>query len=160
APGDMHWPLAERIRFHTVTTYLHLLQPLARLIGRRSLGLTPWRQRSRSERGFAWPHDRKLAIWTENGQTPQRWLEALELNLQTMGAVVARGGDYDDWDLEVWTGTLGFIRLITAIEEHGGGKQMVRFQIYPAVTRGRLAVPILLGSIAMAAAMAGAGGGG
>ena len=71
--------------------------------------------------------------------------------------MVARGGDYDDWDLEVWTGTLGFIRLITVIEEHGGGKQMLRFQIYPAVTPGRLAVPVLLGGMAMAAAIAGAG---
>jgi GT2 family glycosyltransferase len=156
-PGEANWPLPERIRFHTVTTGLHLLQPLARLIGRRSLGLTPWRRRSRSERGFVWPTDRRIAIWTENGQSAQRWMEALEINLESQSAVVARGGDYDDWDLEVWTGTLGFIRLITAIEEHGGGKQMLRFQIYPAVTPGRLAAPILLGTMAVGAAMAGAG---
>jgi GT2 family glycosyltransferase len=157
SPGDNSWALADRMRFRFVTTGLHLLQPLARLLGRRSLGLTPWRRRSRSERRFTWPRELRLSLWSEAWRSPQAWIETMESDLIAQGAVVARGGDYDHWDLEVWTGTLGFVRLITAVEEHGSGKQMIRFHLTPAVTPGRLAPPVLLGALALAAAIAGAG---
>ncbi|HEU5319686.1 MAG TPA: glycosyltransferase, partial [Methylomirabilota bacterium] len=45
-----------------VTSFLHLMQPVARLVGRLRSGLTPWRQRAE---GFDWPWPRRLALWTE-----------------------------------------------------------------------------------------------
>jgi hypothetical protein len=42
-----------------------------------------------------------------------------------------RGGDYDRWDLEVRGGFLGAARLRSAVEEHGAGKQLVRFRSWP-----------------------------
>jgi len=42
--------------------------------------------------------------------------------------IVRRGGDYNDWDLELQGGMLGHVRLRMAIEEHGAGKQLVRIR--------------------------------
>src|SRR3989337_1613078 len=47
------------------------------------------------------------------------------------GAAVLRGGNFDPWDLEVRGGMFGNARMIMGIEEFGGGKQLVRFRIWP-----------------------------
>ena len=39
------------------------------------------------------------------------------------------GGDYDTWDLQIRSGLLGKARLRMVIEEHGAGKQMLKFSI-------------------------------
>ena len=54
--------------------------------------------------------------------------------------MTARGGDYDDWDLEVRGGLLGGARLRLGVEEHGAGKQMLRFRAWMRLS---LAVPVL-----------------
>jgi hypothetical protein len=46
-----------------------------------------------------------------------------------------RGGAFDRWDLEVLGGALGAVRVRTAIEEHGGGRQLLRVRAWPRVPR-------------------------
>src|SRR5262249_18345036 len=55
-----------------LTGFLHLLQPLARLNGRLSSGLTIWRRRGKA--GFVVPRQRSFAMWTENWQAPEERL--------------------------------------------------------------------------------------
>ena len=47
-----------------LTTFLHLMQPVARLHGRIRHGLTPWR----SAGAFCWPQARNLEVWVEAEQ--------------------------------------------------------------------------------------------
>ena len=64
----------------------------------------------------------------------------------------ARGGDYDHWDLEVRGGLLGAARLLTTIEEHGAGKQLVRFRLWPTYSGKALGVILLVFGCALGAA--------
>ena len=125
---------------------LHLMQPLARLRGRLRYGLTPWRWRS--TRGWAWPWSRTLQLWSEQWQCPLARLQALEETLRSEGASSFRGGNYDHWDLEVRGGVLGAVRLLTTTEEHGAGKQLVRFRLWPKCSvQGSALILLLLASV-------------
>jgi GT2 family glycosyltransferase len=121
-----------RARLRLLTAWLHLLQPLARLRGRLDHGLTPWR-RSHAEE-FAWPRPRTWTLWTQQRREPHEWLSALERALRERGRAVRRGSDWDRWDLEIRTGTFGVVRLLTTNEEHGRGRQLVRFRVWPQAT--------------------------
>jgi hypothetical protein len=62
-----------------------------------------------------------------------------------------RGGDFDHWDLEVRGGLFGAARLRMAIEEHGAGKQFLRFRSWPrcslpGVTLGLIFVALSIGA--------------
>jgi hypothetical protein len=113
----------------TLIGFLHLMQPLARLIGRIRSGLTVWRRRGRA--GLSWPWPRKSWVWSEEWNSAEARLTAIEEDLVRDGAVTRRGGDFDRWDLEVRGGLLGSARMLMAIEEHGAGKQLLRFRIWP-----------------------------
>ena len=91
--------------------------------------LTPWRWRS--TRGWAWPWSRTLQLWSEQWQCPLARLQAIEETLRAESTASFRGGDYDHWDLEVRGGVLGAVRLLATTEEHGAGKQLVRFRLWP-----------------------------
>jgi hypothetical protein len=54
--------------------------------------------------------------------------------LRASGAVVRHGGPDDRWDLEVRGGPFGATRLRMALEEHGEGKQLARFRIWPRLS--------------------------
>src|SRR5581483_11851892 len=58
-----------------LTTFLHLTQPIARLIGRVRHGLTPWRASGRA--GFGWPW-RSVSRWSESWQPAAARLRAIE----------------------------------------------------------------------------------
>jgi len=51
--------------------------------------------------------------------------------VKQLGGVVRRGTDFDDWDLEIRSGLLGSARLQMVAEEHGQGKQLVRWRVSP-----------------------------
>ncbi len=123
------YPSGIRARMRILIGLLHFLQPLARLVGRRGQALLP-SQRQRYH-GFAWPGPRTFTIWSETWRDPVSWLVALERGLQDAGAAVVRGGDFDRWDLEVRGGTLTGMRSRMVIEEHGGGRQVVRVRLWP-----------------------------
>jgi hypothetical protein len=119
-----------RFSSFALTTYLHLIHPLARLLGRTKCGLTPLRQQHRPG-DFTFPRRRKWSLWAEHGLTTEQWLRKIEASLKTEGAAVFRGGEYDSWDLELRGGVLGTSRLLLGVEEHGGGKQLLRIRVWP-----------------------------
>jgi hypothetical protein len=112
-----------------LTVLLHVLQPLARLVGRVSCGLTPWRRRG--AHGLLLPRPRTISLWSEQWHEPNGRLHAVQEALEADGATVTCGGSYDRWDLEVKGGMLGGVRVRTATEEHGAGRQLTRFALWP-----------------------------
>jgi len=69
------------------------------------------------------------------------------------GAVVQRGGDFDRWDLEVRGGLFGCARMLMGIEEHGGGKQLVRFRTWPKFWGLAIVIDIVFALLALGAAL-------
>jgi GT2 family glycosyltransferase len=128
---------AARLRLLALTTLLFAIQPVARLWGRISFGLTPWR---RKRRVAAAPWARTQDLWSEGWQSAESWLGRFESEA-ARDAFVQRGGDFDRWDLEIRGGLAGSARVSLAIEEHGGGRQLLRWRIRPRVSR----IPALLG---------------
>src|SRR5258708_6956113 len=118
-------PLHGKARSFCLIFFFHLLQPAARLWGRLKHGLTPWRRR----RTYPLPRPAHLAtsIWSETWRPTDEWMRDVERELEKKDAIVVRGGDYDDWDLRVRGGLLANARLSMAVEDHGGGKQQLRF---------------------------------
>lgn len=142
-------PLAPHRRavLRGVVAFLHLAQPLARLLGRIQHGLTPWRRRG--VRGSRWALRITRSTWRESWAAPHQRLTALHEALKRSGAVVWCGGEYDGWDLTVRGGLLGTARLRFVAEEHGAGKQMLRFRLWPQVSK--LALVVFAAAAALAA---------
>lgn len=149
--SSVSYSRSDKLKLRGLTAFLHLLQPLARLYGRLRWGLTPWRRRGALGPCLPWP--RRFAIWSEQWQPPVARLKSIEAALRAEGVVAPRGGDYDRWDLEVRGGLLGSSRLRMGIEEHGGGKQLVRFRIWPRCTPLGVSLTLLFAMLAAAAAL-------
>ncbi len=135
-------PRSRLRRLQTLTALLHLVQPLARLRGRLSNGLTPWRRNGTSGLSLPWP--RTTTIWSENWQSPGDRLRSLVARLRADRSIVRLGGDHDRWDLEVGGGLLGSVRIWMAVEEHGAGKQLVRVRVWPRCSMvGIILTPVI-----------------
>ena len=119
----------EKARLISITTLLHLLQPLARLFGRVRWGLTPWRWLKAESPCL--PKANSIVLWSEVWRAARDRLEGVESAVKQLGGVVRRGTDFDDWDLEIRSGLLGSARLQMVAEEHGQGKQLVRWRVSP-----------------------------
>jgi O-antigen biosynthesis protein len=143
-----------RLRSASLTTFLHLLQPCARLWGRLRSGLTPWRRRGPAERTF--PRPMSWKVWSETWHPLESWVASLEDGLLKSQTVLTRGGDFDRWDLDLRGGLFGRARVLTGIEEHGDGKQLVRFRVWPRPTWTGLLAAVILAALALAAAWGGA----
>jgi GT2 family glycosyltransferase len=143
----------ERLDRFLLTSYLHLIQPLARLIGRLRQGLTPWRRRAPASIAVL---PRSMSLWSETWRAPEAWLADVRERIAATGVVVLPGGDFDRWDLEARGGTLGSARLRLAIEEHGAGRQLLRVRSWPRLSTLGLLLATLLGVLAVAAAGDGA----
>ena len=126
-----------------LTAVLHVLQPLARLDGRLSGGLTLWR--GHRVRGFRIPVSRSGWSWSERWVAPEERLRDLEARLATSGNLVRRGGEFDRWDLELRGNPLGSARLVLCVEEVGGGSQLVRYRCWPVVRRVAVGLLAVLG---------------
>ena len=146
-------PFARRLRLRTLTTGLHVAQPMVRLVGRMDAGLSPWRRRA--VRSWAVPRRRTLSVWSEQWASLDEWLARIEARLDPEGHALSRGAYWDRWDLQVRDGPFGVARLLCVIEEHGAGRQLVRFRVWPVVSRGATAAVLICG---VAAALALAGG--
>jgi GT2 family glycosyltransferase len=143
-----------RLRRRLLTGLLYLLQPLARLEGRVTHGLTPWRHRG--SRAFGLPVPRSYAFWSEQGRSTEDRVRAVAAALRADGSVIRSGGDWDRWDLQVRGGPLGGARLRVAIEQHGAGRQLVRVRSWPYTSRVVVVLSLLLVSAAVIAAVGGA----
>lgn len=119
----------ERFKASTLTSLLSLIQPAARLTGRLKEGLSPW-NRGKAQK-FMWPYQSETAIWCEDWREPTQRIWDVEQALKALAIVVARGGDFDGWDLEVRGGLFGAARVLFAVEDHGAGTQYVRVRIKP-----------------------------
>lgn len=137
-----------------LTAFLHLTQPVMRLRGRLGHGLTPWRLRGPGR--LAVPAPRSWSVWSERWFGAEDWVGAVERGLTDGGAIVHRGGDFDRWDLHVRGGMFGAGRLLAAVEEHGAGRQLIRFRWRPRIRAASLVLILLLVLWAGGAAAAGA----
>jgi len=144
----------DRLARWLVTSFLHLLQPLARLYGRIRHGLTPWRCRAPARSRL--PRRWSMTVWSESWQEPAAWVQQVRDAIGCGGARVSDGGPYDRWDLEVAGGALARARLLIAVEDHGAGTQYVRFGIWPKCSAAGLSVIAFLAAVAGAAAMSAA----
>jgi hypothetical protein len=133
---------------------MHIMQPLARLRGRLRFGLTLWRRRGLT--ASALPSRHNPSIWSEVWHDIEEWLLRVEKRLKENGAVVQPGGDFDDWDLELRGGMLGRARMRMTVEEHGAGRQMLRFQIRPRYSLRGIVPTLITATLAVAAAADGA----
>jgi O-antigen biosynthesis protein len=136
----------ETLRRRALTALLFFLQPVARLAGRLRQGLSPWRRRLPP--GAAWPRPRTVEVWSERWQEPRGRLQQLQDSLAARGGLVRSGGPFDRWDLELRAGPLGGVKIRTAVEEHGSGRQLLRARIWPRATGRGLAMVIALAVLA------------
>ena len=143
-----------RLRSLSMTTFLHMLQPCARLWGRLRSGLTPWRWRGPAGRSL--PRPRSWTVWSETWHPLESWITSLEDSLLRSQTVLIRGGEFDRWDLDLRGGLFGRARILTAVEEHGHGRQLVRFRAWPWPTRVGSLSSVILACLALGAALSGA----
>jgi GT2 family glycosyltransferase len=136
----------ELLRLRAIVAWLHLVQPAARLWGRLRHGLDPWRLRLLSR--WTFPKPQRISVWSERWRSTEDWLGELEGLLRRTPALIRQGGDFDRWDLSVIGGPFGRARALLAVEEHGGGRQYLRFRVWPAVRRA----PFLIFVAALATA--------
>jgi GT2 family glycosyltransferase len=132
------------------TAALHLVQPVARLGGRLSDGLTPWRRRVPG--ALALPRARTFRIWSEQWQSASDRLATIEALLRQRPLPVRRGGEYDDWDLEVRGGLFASARTRLGVEEYPRGRQYLRFRVWPCLCTASCLV-VVSGALAVAAAV-------
>lgn len=152
-----HWPSRwQRFKLRCIAAWLHLLQPLARLLGRLRHGLTPWRKRTGPGGQLFSTCNVRMELWSEEWRETHDWLRRFEREMRSNGVRVFQGGDFDPFDLEVRGGLLGRARLLMGQEEHGGGKQLVRFSISARLSRGVMALLVLMGVLGVFAAVDGA----
>jgi hypothetical protein len=142
------------LKLYALTTLLHILQPIARLCGRLAHGLSPWRQRG-PFLGVAVPRRHDWSFWRERWRAAGDHLADITDALRQTGAIVKAGGDYDRWDLEVRLGALGASRVLLAPEEHGAGRQLLRFRITPWVPPAWLVLGALSLALGVVAAIGG-----
>lgn len=142
---------ATQLKLRTLTAALYVLQPVARLHGRLSGGLTPWR--TWRPCAVSLPRRWSRAFWTEQWQAPDQRLHAIETALQRADTRVSRGGDYDRWDLEIQCSPLSTVRMLMAVEEPGAGAQLIRLRLWPRCSAAGLIVTLLFGALSAFAAL-------
>jgi GT2 family glycosyltransferase len=149
--GFRYERMTRRRRFAmlALTTFLYLFQPLARLRGRMR---TPsWRPADAPAPML--PRRRSIRAWSETWRAPEDRLGEIERTARRQGAAVFAGGSWDRWDLHLRGGLLGAARLRMGVEEHGGGRQLVRIQVMPHVSPLAIAIVATLVAAALATAL-------
>ena len=145
---------SHRATRRALTVTLHALQPLARLAGRLRQGLSPWRRRG--ERPTGSPLGRTVTVWSERWLPLEQRLIRLERRLQSQSRAVVRGTEFDRWDLELRGGLFGVARILVAVEEHGGGRQLLLFRVRPLLSRDALGISFIFAALCVAVALDGA----
>ena len=132
---------------------LHMIQPVARLYGRLSNGLTPWRKRGAS----AHPKfllvigSRMFTHWSEVWMSAEEWLLQIEKNIVETKTRIKRGGVFDKWDIQINNGLFGKSRCILTIEEHGAGKQFIRFKCWTVYSFSGIVFPLVFTVVSLSA---------
>ena len=103
-----------------------------------------------------WP--RTIQVWSEQWRSAEDRLTDLEQALRQDGVPVFASCAFARWDLHARGGLLGSARLRLGLEEHGGGRQLVRIRVSPAVPLGAAASLAVVVLAAVGAELAGAWG--
>jgi GT2 family glycosyltransferase len=133
---------AERVWVRMLTGLLFLVQPAARLTGRLTEGLCPWRRPGLE--GFRAPRVRTERLWFEEWHSVSERMTSLEAALRARGARVRRGGAWDRWELQARAGALGGVRVRAVLEDHGAGAQLLRVRSWPKVSHPAQGLLVLL----------------
>jgi GT2 family glycosyltransferase len=130
-----------RAGLQVLVTWLHLVQPAVRLLGRVQHGMGPW-----SWNGFSGiaPLPTIISLWSERWEAIESRLSHLTSILKESDAPVIPGGDFDRWDLAVRGGLFGSVRSMAILEEHGGGKQLFRVRFWPKVPTPAIGLIVIL----------------
>ena len=126
-----------KLKYISLITALHVVQPMARLYGRLKHGLAPWRKRP-SDRTWklSMPFRSNAAtIWSEKWRSPEDWLMDIEATLIKFKTRVKRGGDFDKWDMQTRNGITSVSRVMFTFEEHGAGKQLLRMKSWTKASK-------------------------
>jgi hypothetical protein len=150
AVGGLGLSRRARAQRWLLTTTLHLIQPIARTTGR--VRGYPFSAQSRTPR-FTVPKRRLLKSWTEAPRSGPDRLSEIESSVRATGTIVSRGGEYDRWDLEARKSFVGAARIRMGLEEHGGGRQLVRLHVAPSYSRSVLALIAILTVLSLAASL-------
>jgi hypothetical protein len=148
-----HAPVSRtcRMKLRLLIACLHVLQPLARLCGRLRHGLTVCRQRTVA--GLALPRPWLANIWCARCLPVDERLLSVEANLREQGVVALRGGEFDQWDLEVRRSLLGAARMFVGVEYHGDGRQLLRIRSWPRCPAAGLTLTLLFAALSLGAAI-------
>jgi glycosyltransferase involved in cell wall biosynthesis len=142
-------------KYRLLITYLHLIQPAARLYGRINHGLTPWRKRGAGA-SISYLFNfgpRTMTHWSESWRSSEDWLGDIERELVRLKLAVKKGGSFNRWDLQVNSGLFARNRSLLTIEEHGGGKQQLRLKCWPVYATHSFGLFIVLAGLAALAAL-------
>ena len=136
-------------KFWILTSFLHLLQPLARLTGRITNGLTIWKISFKElfHINQLFIVSGKLEHWSEVWYPAEVWLERIQTGLQNLNNRVKVGGVFDRWDLQNRIGLLCSVRSLLAIEEHGMGRQMLKLKRQIKVSKLGIISCLCLGAL-------------
>jgi O-antigen biosynthesis protein len=134
-----------RLALQSLVAWLHLIQPAARLLGRVQHGLGPWKWR---DLVAVIPLPTVHSIWSERWVPIESRLSQLNTILKESGAAIVLGGDFDRWDFTIHGGLFGAIRVVAMVEEHGNGRQLLRFRAWPKPPAAALAVFFALVTLA------------
>ena len=156
-PGLSH---PQRWKRRGLIALLHFLQPLARAWGRLRGGLGPFRLAGAPPGDGTVPTDlpvrlhhglqRRLAFafWGQAGQEKDVFLKRLMELLQASRCVTIPNSGWEAWDLRVNQGLVAGVRLLAAVEDHGGAKRLLRLRAHletpPWLAGGLLALATLL----------------
>lgn len=145
--------LRRSIKYKSLISLLHIIQPIARLYGRIKHGLTPWRKKSTvSEKKHLFlVHSKTFMLWSEDWKMAGEWLELIEKKLLQLKTRVRRGGEFDRWDIQIGNGLFSTSKGLLAIEEHGANKQYLKFRCKAGYSAFSLTLIILFASLSIAA---------
>jgi hypothetical protein len=93
-------------------------------------------------------------LWTERWRSAEEWLQIFESAVFDYG-FAHRGGDFDNWDLRIRGGLAGNAQVTLGVEEHGAGRQLLRWRIRLVVSWFFVLLAALLLVVAWMAARSG-----
>jgi hypothetical protein len=134
-----------RLALQFLVAWLHFVQPAARLLGRVQHGLGPWNWRVFVT---VLPLPTVHSIWSDHWATIESRLSQLNAIVKESKAAITVGGDFDPWDFTIHGGMLGSIRVVAMVEEHGNGRQLLRFRAWPKPPAAAFAVLFALATLA------------
>jgi GT2 family glycosyltransferase len=89
---------------------------------------------------------RVITYWSEDGAERARLLELVTAYLTERGWGKNIDSGWSDWDLEVYCHSWTVVRIVTAQEEHGGGKHLIRIR-YRMRLSGRTKLLVILAGL-------------